>query len=230
MNLKERSYKKELLDAVEIAPHHLHQNLHELNIINTWLGGHSVTIAGLKKIIGSRRTVSVCEIGCGGGDNLKALHNWCSKNNIVATFIGIDLKKDCIDFAQQHHCLPNVSWLHSDYKKVQFTSPPDIIFSSLFCHHFTNPQIIEQLLWMHTNSTVGFFINDLQRNSIAYVLIKRLTRLFSKSHLVKHDAPLSVARGFTKKEWINLIAEAQTHCCMVQWKWAFRFLITCRQS
>jgi hypothetical protein len=84
---------------------------------------------------------------------------------------------------------------------------------------------VGQLQWMKENSTIGFFINDIQRNYIAYYAIKLLTTLFSKSYLVKNDAPLSVARGFTRNEWKQLFAQAGITNYTIQWKWAFRYLI-----
>lgn len=78
---------------------------------------------------------------------------------------------------------------------------------------------------MQQNSTIGFFINDLQRNWFAYHSIKIITQLFSSSYLVKNDAPLSVARGFHKKEWINIFNKAGIKNYTIKWKWAFRYLI-----
>jgi hypothetical protein len=65
-------------------------------------------------------------------------------------------------------------------------------------------------------------VNDLERNPIAYYAIKWLTALFSKSYLVKNDAPLSVARGFKKREWLAMIQEAGATRYSVKNKWAFR--------
>jgi hypothetical protein len=60
---------------------------------------------------------------------------------------------------------------------------------------------------------------------LAYYSIKWLTRLFSKSYLVKNDAPISVERGFIKKEWENLCGLAGIKPVSIQWQWAFRHLI-----
>lgn len=103
---------------------------------------------------------------------------------------------------------------------------PDIIFSSLFCHHFTDEELIEIIKWMHENSLSGFMINDLHRHPLAYYSIKLLTSIFSRSYLVKNDAPLSVLRGFRKKEWRNLFASVGINDESISWHWAFRHLIT----
>jgi 2-polyprenyl-3-methyl-5-hydroxy-6-metoxy-1,4-benzoquinol methylase len=231
MNLQKRSYKKELLDQDDIPFEDIKRNMQELNFINTWLGGHAISINGLKELIGKQRSLSICEIGCGGGDNLVALHNWCIKQHIEAKFIGIDIKPACIGFAQTRATLKNITdWIESDYSIVSFKTKPDIIFSSLFCHHFTDEQLVAQLEWMKQNSKLGFFINDLERNSLAMHLIKWLTKIFSSSYLVKNDAPLSVARGFKKNEWMQLLNRAKIPNYSVQWKWAFRYLVTYRHG
>ena len=56
-----------------------------------------------------------------------------------------------------------------------------------------------------------------------------LTRLFSRSYLVKHDAPLSVLRGFKKKELEELLNKAGILNYTIHWKWAFRWLVIVRQ-
>ena len=227
MTFSQRSYQKELLDQDNIPFPDILQNMKELNFINTWLGGHKITIDGFKELASNRKQISVCEIGCGGGDNLVAINNYCSKKKIDVQFTGIDIKKECIDVARSRKTLPvDTVWIANDYQQANFTSKPDIIFSSLFCHHFTDDQLLDQLRWMKDNSRVGFFINDLNRNVFAYYSIKLLTKVFSSSYLVKNDAPLSVLRGFSRKELHQLCSSAGIQPVNIQWKWAFRFLVT----
>jgi 2-polyprenyl-3-methyl-5-hydroxy-6-metoxy-1,4-benzoquinol methylase len=231
MNLKHRSYQKELLDSDAIPFADIEQNMHELNIINSLLGGHRITVKGFNLLRNRQQSLHVCEIGCGGGNNLQAIYKWCKKLNIQVSFTGIDIKEECINYAKTNEALPLCTkWICSDYRDVTFDTKPDIIFSSLFCHHFTDAELVQQIEWMQQQSAIGFFINDLQRNPIAYHSIKWLTQLFSKSYLVKNDAPLSVARGFIKKEWQNIFAQATITSYQIQWQWAFRYLITYRHE
>ncbi|MEM9024728.1 MAG: SAM-dependent methyltransferase, partial [Bacteroidota bacterium] len=52
-----------------------------------------------------------------------------------------------------------------------------------------------------------------------------LTWAFRGSHLVRHDAPLSVLRAFRKKELLHLLKAAGISGAQVRWKWAFRFQV-----
>lgn len=226
IDYKNRSLKKELLDGDHIPFEDIAVNMKELDFINSHLGGHAITIKGFKKLLGERKVISVCEIGCGGGDNLIALQSFCKRNNIKAHFTGIDINKDCISFAKENCKIKNADFVISDFQKVTFNNEkPDIIFSSLFCHHFTNPQLVEMMNWMKNNSQIGFFINDLHRHLIPFHFIKIATQLFSNSYLVKNDAPLSVLRGFKKNEWQSILKDAGIENYSLKWKWAFRFLI-----
>ena len=204
----------------------------ELNTINTLLGGHNITISGVKKILANKasnkinKPIVICEIGCGGGDNIIAINTWAKKNTIQVQFIGIDIKAACIEVAEKACKDLAAIWMVTAFEKVQFADKPDIIFSSLFCHHFYGASLTFTLHWMKNNSKMGFFINDLHRNIIAYYAIKVLTKLTSKSYLVINDAPLSVARGFKKNEWVALCHTAGVSNCTIKWKWAFRHLIT----
>lgn len=226
MDFSVRSYDKELLDQDDIPFIDLVQNMRELNVINTWLGGHRVTLRGFIKLIGDRKKITACEIGCGGGDNLLSIQHWCNKKNIHAKLIGIDINPGCINVAVSRFTNSNTELLTSDYHLINFANEkPDIIFSSLFCHHFTNEELISMLQWMKSNSKTGFFINDLQRHPFAYYSIKWITKRFSRSYLVKNDAPLSVLRGFKKKEWRLLLRHAGIYNYTLRWNWAFRWLV-----
>jgi SAM-dependent methyltransferase len=226
MDFLSRSYEKEFLDRDDIPFDAIERNMRELDTINTWLGGHAISLNGLKRLVQHKKQVSICEIGCGGGDNLIALCRYCRRKKIAVKFTGIDINPHCVAVARKRMPGPNAVFVASDYRFVNFENgKPDIVFSSLFCHHFTDEELIAMLQWMQANTKEGFFINDLQRHPIAYHAIRLLTTLFSRSWLVKNDAPLSVLRGFTRAEWEKILAEAGIKQYSLKWKWAFRWLI-----
>jgi 2-polyprenyl-3-methyl-5-hydroxy-6-metoxy-1,4-benzoquinol methylase len=233
-SFRQRSYQKELLDRDDIPFEDIQRNMQELDFINRELGGHDSTLDGIVALLENRLAfnsrLSIAEIGCGGGDNLRAIRNWAERIHLPVQLQGIDIKPECIGYAKQQKRNRGIEFILSDYKNVLFGQKPDIIFSSLFCHHFTEDELVFMLQWMHQNSRLGFFINDLHRHWLAYYSIKLLTRVFSKSYLVKNDAPLSVQRGFIRKEWNAIFREAGIANFKCQWRWAFRWLITCSHA
>jgi hypothetical protein len=147
-------------------------------------------------------------------------------------FIGVDINPNCIAIAASKFSDTEARWITADYRTVSLEtletlagSQPHIIFSSLFCHHFGDEELVEMLQWMQAHSTMGFFINDLHRNILAYYSIRLLVSWFSRSYLVKNDAPLSVLRGFRRAEWEELLRRAGITGYTLTWKWAFRWLL-----
>jgi 2-polyprenyl-3-methyl-5-hydroxy-6-metoxy-1,4-benzoquinol methylase len=225
----QRSAQKELLDGQDLPFEAIRVNMQELDFINTWLGGHRVTLAGIRSILSSAiplpNPLHICEIGCGGGDNLRVVKKFLEQKGIPAVYTGIDFNPHCIAYAGNRKENAGITFICSDYKKTVFASKPHIVFSSLFCHHFTNAELLLQWQWMKEQALLGFFVNDLHRHPLAYYSIRWLTQCLSKSYLVKNDAPLSVMRGFRKEELRSLHKTDLQGNVTLQWKWAFRWLL-----
>jgi len=224
---KQRSYQKELLDADEIKTSLLYQNLKELDFINTYLGGHAISIKGLKYLLSKKTKInSIIDIGCGGGDSIKAIANWATKNKHTFQLAGIDLKQDCIDFSKKNCApFPEIKFICDDFRNAfKQDNQIDVVHAALFCHHFTEDELVGFIKLCNQHKAI-FVINDLERNPIAYYAIKILTKLFSKSPLVKNDAPLSVLRGFKKTEWKAILQTANSQNFVLQNRWAFRHLL-----
>lgn len=223
-----RSSEQELLDAPDIPRELLFQNLKELNLINKTLGGHAITLSGIKKLITDKsKTYTIIDIGCGGGDAMKEIAKWGIKNGYDLKLTGVDMNADCIAFMKEEcRGLPRIEGVVMDYRDYLKTNADvDIIHCSLFCHHLKEDQLTELFRYMNKYARVGFVINDLQRHWFAYYSIKFLTRLFNGSALVKNDAPVSVLRGFRKNELKDLLQKAGVPDVSVSWKWAFRYLV-----
>lgn len=216
--LKVRSSEKEILDGNEFTKAELFQNLKELEIINNRLGGTKINKTAFKILSKNKTNLKVLEIGCGGGDNLRSLQKSFPNNN----FYGSDIHPWCIEYSVKNS---ESNIIFFEQNAFEINEKYDIIFSSLFCHHFSDDEIVTQLQTLTKMSRIGLFINDLERHPIAYFAIKILSSLFSKSRLVKNDAPISVKRGFKKKEWINILKRAGITQYKIKWSWAFRWLI-----
>jgi 2-polyprenyl-3-methyl-5-hydroxy-6-metoxy-1,4-benzoquinol methylase len=223
-----RSYEPELLDAPDIPKEMLFQNLSELDLINSRLGGHNATISGIKKLITDKhKTYHIVDIGCGGGDAILRIDRWARKNNFKVRFTGVDMNSDCIEYMKKYCAeVKDLKASVMDYRDfLKSNSDIDIIHCSLFCHHLTDEQLSELFTFMRDHARTGFVINDLHRHWLAYYSIWFLTRIFNGSKLVKNDAPLSVRRGFSRDELRSFLSSAGLQEAELSWQWAFRFLI-----
>ena len=218
---KHRSTNKELLDF-EVDKKDLILNLKELHLINKLLGGYRITKDALRQL--KKDQITLVDLGSGGGDTLHEISRWCHSNNIESTLVGIDLKRDCVEYAQSH-LNDKLTFIQDDYRNYsKYVKNVDVLHASLFVHHLSNEEIIELIKFALENNTT-LIVNDLERNPFAYYSIKWITYFFANSHLVKNDAPLSVLRGFKRKEWKHLLQSAGCKNYRLKWTWAFRHQI-----
>lgn len=225
MKLSVRSTEAEIMDDSTISGEVVDQTLRELNTINTWLGGNEISVRCFQRLVKDRDEVSLVDLGCGGGDILKKMASWTRKKGINSKYVGIDAnpaiieyaEKNCKDFVEIDFLSLNI--FDDAFKNMRF----DVVHACLFTHHFTDDQLIDLFRLFKKQSKLAVLINDLHRHSFAYRSIALLTRLFSKSFMVRNDAKVSVERGFKRAELVKILQAAGIQQFQLKWKWAFRW-------
>ncbi|MDN4166427.1 methyltransferase domain-containing protein [Cytophagales bacterium LB-30] len=229
-NLDQRSHEEEIMDDLLFEGEMMDQTLRELDFINQWLGGNAVTLAAFRHFedrMQVAKEVHVLDVGCGSGEMLRLLTDWAAKRGIRLIGIGIDANPHIVDYARKaSEKYPDLQFLDynifsEEYKNLR----TDIVLSTLFTHHFSEAQLIDYYTTAQKQARWGVITNDLHRNFLAYYSIKWLTAWFSKSEMVKFDAPLSVARGFKKKELSQLMRNFPEARFQLRWRWAFRWVL-----
>lgn len=230
----QRCYDKEIMDDLEVGGEVLKQTLRELRTINRFLGGNYVTTSGLEILLDrdKNRKYTIADIGCGGGDMLRVMADWASKNGYDCQFVGIDANDHTVAMAKENlKNYPNVSFLTQNVFDREFESiKVDVFTCTLFTHHFTDEELIVLMKVFKKGASLGIIVNDLHRHPLAYYSIKLLTRLFSKSPMVQNDGPLSVLRGFSRKDIKRVLQKAGMGAFNIKWNWAFRWRVICRFS
>ncbi len=227
-----RSSDKELMDDLNCSGEVLNRTLTEIENINHWLGGDAITINGLNQIINNTKVpnrLSIADLGCGSGGMLKVINKWAHKHHFKVALTGIDANPNVIEFARDNYKDLNMNFLalnilSEDFKDHNY----DIILCTLLLHHFLSEEIVALVKQLKDQARVAVIVNDLHRHPIAYYSIKWLTGLFSRSEMVKFDAPLSVKRGFTRKELTKILNKSGIKNYSLTWKWAFRWQLIIR--
>ncbi len=229
-DLSQRSSDIEIMDDLNCSGEVVDQTLRELETINTLLGGNHVTIDGLHRLIKQSKTkggISVADLGCGGGDMLRLIRRWSQRHNLALRLMGIDANPNIVAFAQrttrpsQSITYATIDIFSDEFAEKRF----DIILGTLFFHHFTNDQLAVFFRQLKGQVSIGFVINDIHRHWFAYYSIKWLTRLLSRSPMVKFDAPLSVRRAFRKSDLLDIMKRAGIEKFSIRWMWAFRWQV-----
>jgi SAM-dependent methyltransferase len=224
-----RSEQLELMDDLTLASDALRQNLDELEVINTRLGGYSVVTDALARLwprpAAGTAPVRIVDVGSGGGDTLRYVARWARRRGLPVELLGVDANAFMVQYAaERSQDLPEIRFVQEDIFAAEFTARrPDVIMCSLFCHHFTDAQLIRMLRQWPQQARRAVIVNDLHRHPLAYHSIRWLTRLLGGSYLVQHDAPLSVARAFTRSDWQRLLTAAGISRYELRWRWAFRW-------
>ncbi len=226
MNFKYRSEQKELMDDLDCNGPIVDQSLAELDYINYWLGGDWISLQGLKELINNSSSFfSIIDLGCGSGNLLFQMAK--KYQDQLKSGVGIDANGYILKYARNSQKI---------FKQLSFTQlnvlntadknfSCDILHASLFLHHFSHNELVMLFKIFKDQARQGMIISDLHRHWLAYHGIKFLTRWFSKSTMVQNDGPLSVMRGFRRKEWIQIFKDSDITNYKIRWKWAFRWQI-----
>ena len=186
------------------------------------MGGVSTTVSALKYFTRDKLlSIKIIDVGSGSSDNLIIAKNTYPNLQILS----VDKNISVLNYSKN-----SLQKINSDAYHLPFKDECcDIVHIALFLHHFNEDQIEKLLNEFLRICKKGIIINDLQRSLLALAGIKLLTVLFSKSILVKNDAPVSVKRSFNKSEIINFLRKSGISNYIIKYKWAFRWMVVIKK-
>ena len=226
VDTSKRSNAPEMMDDFAMEGEILRDALDKIASINKMLGGNSVTIEGVQKLLKDvdvKKTIRIIDIGCGNGDMLRTLADYAKKRKLNFELIGIDANQFTINHARQLSTdYLNVSYKCEDIFKDEIASC-DIILCTLTLHHFKDEEIIALLNQFKSAANLGIVVNDLERSALAYYLFTGLCFVFGLNHMSKQDGLVSILRGFKKQNLQLYSKQLQLKNCSIKWKWAFRY-------
>lgn len=234
ITFSQRSDAIEIMDDLTYHDEVIFQTLRELDFINQWLGGNAVTLHALKKVLvqcPKEKVLSIADLGCGSGEMLRLISKLGFSEKRKFELAGIDANEHIVNYARNH----SVTFSNLRFEAVNIFSDEfqrssfDIVLATLFLHHFNDDELVSIFSSLKKQTRVAIIVNDIHRHPLAYYSIQWLTRLFSKSSMVKFDAPLSVLRAFTRKELVTILEKSGIKNFELKWKWAFRWqlIINC---
>ena len=149
----------------------------------------------------------IVDVGFGFGDMLRRVARWATRRGIAVQLTGIDLNPHAARAAREFTSANvAIDWITGD--AFSYTEPADVILSSLFTHHLSEPDVVRFLAWMDSVARRGWFINDLVREKTPLQLFTVLSRLARWHRFVRHDGPVSFRRSFREADWQRMLSAA----------------------
>jgi SAM-dependent methyltransferase len=228
VNTRHRNRNPEIMDDFALEGEALKLALDKIAQINQLLGGNRLTLKGVIKLLKKEShsgPVTIVDFGCGNGDMLRKLADFGFQNNLNLELIGVDANAFTVNYAiDLSRNYPNIKYRCEDmfsqfFNELKF----DIALCTLTLHHFENDKIIELLSLFNKNSKLGFVVNDLHRNPIAYRLFQALCFISRMNKMSRNDGLISILKGFKKEELIAFSEKLSFKKYSIQWKWAFRY-------
>lgn len=200
-----------------------------MELINTYAGGIAVARHFIaEKIRGhgaGSPALRILDIGSGSCDIPLAINQWAGKRGIRLQFTCLETSGHAINIARKKLSLagdPDVRVLQEDIFKHQPAEPYDHAMASMCFHHFSNEEILDVMKRLRLFVRGSVLINDLRRAPAALFCAYLLTSGLSSG--IRHDAMLSIRRGFKVGELQSLLR--QIPGCIVSVKPACCFRIS----
>ena len=224
---RSRSRQLEMMDDITLHDDRIAGALREITTINRWLGGNATSRKGIREAIRALPAgtpVTILDVGAGGSDLSDALRPLGRAVQITS----LDISRGACEFSARRH--PGASVVQGSVLQLPFRDRSfDIVHAGMFLHHFTDEALREVLPGLFAVARHALVVNDLRRSVFAYAGITLLTSLFSGSAMVRNDAPLSVLRGFSRREVERFATPLPGATSSVKRTWAYRWLVCIRK-
>jgi SAM-dependent methyltransferase len=207
----------------------LRRNLADLRRINALLGWTSFTTRAVAHYVHATglKSFSLLDVACGSADMPAAIARWAAREGIRAEIIATDVQPVMLDAAREQTAgIAGIRVERADAMALPY--PPgrfDIALCTLALHHFEPEQAVTVLANL---ARVGrhVLVFDVVRSRGAYAGAWLLTRALAMHPITRHDAPMSVRRGYTASEIRALAVRAELREARVRVEVPFRLALS----
>ena len=209
--LEQRARGAEILDQPDGDPLLVERSYRLMRFVNRTGGGiHAVREFLARELSGfaAGKTVRVLDLGTGHCDIPLAVSRWANRQGYSVEFTCLDHNGRAIEMAQKAMARPGdrgIKLEHVDIFRYQPAGEFDYAVGSMFFHHLTPEEIGKLIEHLRGFVRRAVLINDLHRCPLNYLICRLLTVRVGPE--VRHDALLSVRRGFKPAELSNILVK-----------------------
>ena len=224
--LEQRAAELEWMDKPDFGRPEVVGTFRFLEPVNRWFGGIRPLLSFFRcesRAWDRHKTYRILDVGCGAGDVPTALVRWSRRRGYRFQIDAIDRHEITVELAQARcQDYPEISVFHQDVFHLN-EREYDYVHASQFLHHFPDGEIVPVLNHLLGLSRYKLVINDLVRAPLHYLSAWVFT-LFA-SPVFRHDARLSIRRGFTPDELRRLLEGGGFSDSYLERHFFYRFLL-----
>ena len=219
-----RSQAAEIMDDPAQGEADFAAALRDLERLNRMTFAYRPLLGFLDRVVAARptRTLSVLDVGAGGGDALRAIAAWGRARGVATDLCGLDRSP----WAERHAMARGTpaGWITADLFDLPADRRFDVVVCGLFAHHLDDATLVRFLRWLPRHARDRWLILDLHRHKLPRAAVWAGTRLMRMHPMVSHDGPISIDRGFRRADWETLRAEAGVEAT-IRWVLPFRWAV-----
>lgn len=218
-----RALEPECLDDPCLAPAFARRSYRFMQTVNRRFGGASAVIRFLEANTSPGQTVRVLDLGCGTCDIPLAATQKLRNSGCVVEFTCLDINTTALALARRklrRTADPLIHLVEADAFQYVPQKPFDFAIGSMFFHHLSDDRILELLQHLRAFVMQGIFINDLYRSRTNYLACR--LAVLAAGPIVRHDALLSVRRGFIESDLRSLLERLAPAKLIIERRWFYR--------
>ncbi len=203
------------MDDPAVDRDQLDRSLRFIRAINRRLGGTAAVLGHLRRWSAgwpAGEVIRIIDLGTGSADIPLAIVRWARTGGMRVHVTAIDAHPTTLDLAREYlrQALgpgdpEDIELVRADALSLMDHFEPgafDYAHAGMFLHHLDDIEVMTVLRVMDRLTTRGVIWNDLLRGTVEAVAVRLLT--LAGPAMVRHDARVSVAAGFTRREVLDL--------------------------
>jgi len=206
--------ESELLDDPRADPLLVGKELRDIARLNALFGGTRAVVRELEPFLergkretgnGKRPTWTLLDVGTGSGDIALAARAAARRHGIELKAIGLDLNPTAATIASA----AGVRTIVADGSALPVgPRSVDVIVASQVLHHLPRPGAVQWIAAFDRIARRAVVLADLRRSRVAMAGVWAASVGLAMSGVTRHDAVLSLKRGYTKAEFDEMLRQA----------------------
>ena len=217
---EQRSMKPELIDASDCDVSTVRQSHAFMRWVNRFFGGTAAVKAFIREAAAahtSDRPLEILDIGAGTGDIAHCATAWAQRRGIAVRFTCIEKDVTAMELGKLRDETSSIEYVNTDVFEYHPNRCFDYATASMVLHHFDAAQIAALLRHLRPFVRKGLFVNDLHRSMFTYASCLAVCPFLPAD--VRHDALISIKKGFTPSDLAALPAGPEATITVQRRRW-----------